>query len=174
MAWDYQKNDMVDDNAIGRVRTAVFLPDYHSNTIPKTDLILAALKKGSCVVTDGPLLELSLTSGGQVANLGEVLLIEGDEDPEIHITAYTTPEFGPITQVEIIAYFKGQKKKTPICLKLEVGKQSTIKFNGLQGYCRVQGQSMGVDGERFCCFSNPIWFRVSDGMQKTFHVNWKI
>ncbi|NIV30477.1 MAG: hypothetical protein GWN58_13560, partial [Anaerolineae bacterium] len=58
-AWDYTKFN-VDDNALGRVRTAVYLPEHTTDAVPEASGILSAIKEGACVVTDGPLLEVTL------------------------------------------------------------------------------------------------------------------
>jgi hypothetical protein len=171
MAWDYSKVDMVDDNALGRVRTAIFLPEHPSASVPGVNEILSALKKGSCVVTDGPILEFHLQHKGQVAYMGDVLLISGEGEPEMKITSHSSPEFGPVKLVEIATYFKGQKPKNSSLLTLEQGKQATIQLAGTQGYCRLQAQTVGMDGERFCCFTNPIWIRVTDGKTKALQVS---
>jgi hypothetical protein len=160
MAWDYSEVDMIDDNALGRVRTAIYLPGNPSNTAPKTDAILVALKKGSCVVTDGPILEFSLQHNGQVAWMGDVLQIDGAGQPEMQIEAFTTPEFGPVTQVEAIFYFSRQHND-PTQVLLKAGKWQNIPLAGERGYCRIQAQTKGANGESFCCFTNPIWFRVA-------------
>lgn len=171
MAWDYTKADMVDDNGLGRVRTAIFLPGHQSASVPDVDVILAALKKGSCVVTDGPILEFHLQHKGQVAYMGDALLVSGDGEPEMKIIAHSTPELGPVTRVEVVTYFKGNKSKNPSLLTLEQGKQATIQLVGVQGYCRLQAQTVGTDGERFCCFTNPIWIRVTDGQGRILRVS---
>jgi len=169
MAWDYSKADMVDDNGLGRVRTAISLPYHQVAPVPDVDEILAALKKGSCVVTDGPILELFLEHKGQIAHMGETLLVSGDGEPEMKIVAHSTPEFGPVTQVEVVTYFNGQKSKNSSILILEQGKLAVIQLAGVQGYCRLQTQTIGMDGERFCCFTNPIWLRITDHSIKSLH-----
>jgi hypothetical protein len=113
MAWDYTKVDMVDDNALGRVRTAIYLPKNQSVSVPDVDEILAALKTGSCVVTDGPILEFQLQHKGQDAYMGEALLVSGDGVPELKVIAHSTPEFGVVENVEVITYFKAQREKQP-------------------------------------------------------------
>ena len=73
-------------------------------------------------------------------------------------------------QVEVVTYFKGQRKRSPHVTKVKAGKRETIKLNGPRGYCRVQAQTVGQSGERFCCFTNPIWIRVVDGSRKQIRV----
>ncbi len=166
MAWDYSKVDLLDDSSLGRVRTIIFLPEHQTASIPEEDEILAALKKGSCVVTDGPILEFTLRYKEQVAYMGDGLTVSGDGDPEMEITAYSTPEFGPVNQVEVIGYFKGQDPQSPVRMTLEPGQQASIHLDGEQGYFRLQTRTTGADGEQFCCFTNPIWVRVTEQPKK--------
>jgi hypothetical protein len=160
MAWDYSKVDMVDDDALGRVRTAIFLPDHQSTLVPGVDEILAALKKGSCIVTDGPIIEFHLRQKGHVANMGETLFITGGSEPELLVNTYSTPEFGEVQNVEVITYPNAPRKKPPSHSIVKKGQDKELILNGMRGYCRVQAMSTGVDGEQYCCFTNPIWFLI--------------
>jgi hypothetical protein len=171
MAWDYSRLDLVDDNALGRVRTIIYIPGHQGDLVPSTETILAALKKGACIVTDGPILEFSIQSGGQRATMGEVMNVCPDDDVEMVIEAHTTPEFGPVAEVEVVNYFKGQRKKSPYVSVINAGKTETVKMNGNQGYCRVQAQTVGQSGESYCCFTNPIWIRVLEGSSKFLSVS---
>ncbi|MFC2026009.1 hypothetical protein ACFLUC_02315, partial [Chloroflexota bacterium] len=171
MAWDYSRLDLVDDNALGRVRTIVYMPDHQGDQVPSTETILAALKTGACIVTDGPILEFSIQSGGQRANMGEVMNVYPDDDVEMIIKAHTTPEFGPVVEVEVVNYFKGQRKKSPYVTIVNAGITETVKLNGNQGYCRVQAQTVGQSGESYCCFTNPIWIRIPEDSSKQMRVS---
>jgi hypothetical protein len=168
-AWDYRSFE-VNDNALGRVRTIIHLPDHEADGVPETETILTALRQGSCLVTDGPVIESSLEHNGQVARMGEVLTISGDGNPEMKIQAHTTPEIGKVQQVEILTYFKGQRKKKPRRTVVKLGQAKTIRLDGLQGYCRVFGQCLGASGEGFCCFTNPIWVRIADGRKRRMRI----
>lgn len=170
MAWDYSKNDLIDDNVLGRVRTALYLPQHPSAQVPGVEEILAALKKGSCAVTDGPLLEFSLRCQGQLAHMGDALTVDGPGEPELHIAARTTPEFGPLARVEVVSYFKGQKPRVPSIVAVEAGQAVSLPLSGAQGYIRLQAQAAGPDGERFCCFTNPVWLRAKEYANKRLHV----
>lgn len=184
--WDYQTQLLCNDNALGRARTAVFLPEHDSGPVPETDEILAALKKGSCAVTDGPLIEFSLSHSGRTAHMGDLLEIDGAGDVEMRVVAHTTREFGDVEWVEVIACFAdlpgdvqaGQDGQGlghqvrdlwrrlwhgegPRRATVRAGQPVVLKLAGAQGYCRVQAQTTGPGGERFCCFSNPIWLRAA-------------
>jgi hypothetical protein len=193
--WDYQTQFLCNDSALGRVRTAIFLPKHGTAAVPEPEEILAALKKGSCVVTDGPVLEFWLSQGGRTAHMGEVLAVTGAGDVEMHIVAHTTPEFGTAENVEVVTYFsdpasngsgsgagtslgerlgayfgwlrpgRGPRKTT-----VRPGQTSRIRLAGRQGFCRVQAETTAPDGERFCCFSNPIWLRAAPGPARRLRI----
>jgi hypothetical protein len=160
-AWDYRTFG-VNDNALGRVRTVVYLPHHDSNTVPEIHAILTALKRGACVVTDGPLVEFSIEHNGHMATMGEVLTVSGDGDLELKVVPHTTPEFGQVQQVELATYFAGQRKKSPRRTTLRAGTSKLVRLDGLQGYVRAECQTIGARGEGFCCFTNPIWVRITD------------
>ena len=52
--------------------------------------------KGSCVVTDGPVVNAALTFAGRRATLGQVLETNGDGVIEVEIQAASTSEFGQV------------------------------------------------------------------------------
>ena len=164
MGWDYRTRLVVDDNALGRARTVVYLPDHQSHTVPEIEQLLTAMRKGSCVVTDGPVLEFALAHKAKVAHLGDALTVSGDGDLEMEIVAHSTPEFGPVEEVEVVTCFRGHRKSKQTLVK--PGEDAIVKLDGLQGYCRVSVQTVGPNGESFCCFTNPIWARITDGKKR--------
>lgn len=193
--WDYQTQFMCNDNALGRVRTAIFLPEHAAATVPEANEILAALKGGACAVTDGPVLEFWLSHGGRQAYMGDVLPIDGGGDVEMRIVAHTTPEFGDVEKVEVVTYVqdppgaaagsgtdpglvgrigaalgrlrpgRGRRKTT-----VWPGRAAAIRLAGRQGFCRVQVETTGPGGERFCCFTNPIWLRATPGRARRLRI----
>ena len=170
VGWDYQLHGMISDNALGRVRTVVHLPRHPSLHVPPIRQILAALKQGACVVTDGPVLELSLRQGDQVAYLGEVLGMQGNDQPEASITVHTTPEFGSAEQIELVMYVTGSKSAKHSVTSVNVGASKSVKLRGKRGYCRAMVQTSGRDGEKFCCFTNPIWFWNLDDQPRQLRI----
>jgi hypothetical protein len=106
----------------------------------------------------------------------------------MRIVAHTRPEFGDVEWVDVITDFapaprdmpagqdgqgSGQQARSfwqrlwrgegPRQTTVRAGHVATVKMAGTQGYCRVQAQTTGPGGERFCCFTNPIWLRVAGG-----------
>jgi hypothetical protein len=186
--WDYQSQLMCNDNALGRVRTVVYLPEHGTHTVPETGDLLAALGKGACVVTDGPLLEVSLQQNGHTAHMGDLLTISGGGHVVLEIQAHTTAEFGAVGEVEVVTYFQdpgGQEDelldrigdlvdgwlgRRPRKTTLRAGESRIVKVTGSQGFCRVQARTVGQSGEQFCCFTNPIWVRIEDGRKARLRV----
>ncbi|MCL7454914.1 MAG: hypothetical protein M8467_17905 [Anaerolineae bacterium] len=164
-AWDYRRFE-VDDNALGRVRTAIHLPDHANQEVPGVDEILSAIERGACVVTDGPILELRLEHSGDQAGLGELLTVSGGGNLELRLLAHTTPEFGPVQEIEVVTYFPRTKGTRPVRTVVPVGAVVPVDLDGPQGYVRAEAQTTGPNGERFCCFTNPIWVRIADGQKR--------
>lgn len=160
-AWDY-RSFTVNDNALGRARTAVYLPEHAQDGVPSAAGILAALRKGACLVTDGPLVDFRLEQGGRVARLGDLLEVRGLEDVRLRAIAHTTAEFGPVAEVEIVSYWHGQQGDKPRHTVVRAGGEAVLALDGHRGYCRLQARSLGPKGQGFCCFTNPIWLRRGD------------
>jgi hypothetical protein len=194
--WDYQTQLLCNDNALGTVRTAIHLPGHTTSSVPETSDILAALRKGSCVVTDGPLIEISLRHGGDTAYMGDLLAVTDDGELEMRVVAHTTPEFGAVEQVEVVTYAADRERSAPPetgwlgrllgrattffrrigrkgsrVTRVKAGQSKTIALGGSQAFCRVQAYTSGLSGERFCCFTNPIWVRAPDGRHPRIHVH---
>jgi hypothetical protein len=169
-AWDYRRFD-VNDNALGRVRTVVYLPGHAEAQVPPVADILAALRKGACVVTDGPIVAVHLEQGDRLAGLGEVLEVRGPEKVLLRATAHTTAEFGHVPAVQVVSYWGGQAEREPRRTVVKAGGKGVLELDGHQGYCRLQARSVGPLGEGFCCFTNPIWLRVADGNARRIEIS---
>jgi hypothetical protein len=169
-AWDYRRFE-VDDNAFGRVRTAIYVADHSGEGVPTVDRILAAVSRGACVVTDGPLVEPWLRHAGHKATVGDLLTVSAGGDPELELRAHTTPEFGPVHEIEVITYFPrttGTKSRRTI---VPAGAATTVDLDGPQGYIRAETQTTSPNGESFCCFTNPLWLRIADGQKRKMRVS---
>jgi hypothetical protein len=169
-AWDYRRFE-VDDNAFGRVRTAIYLPDHTDDGVPAVEQILSAVRRGACVVTDGPVVELWLKHASHKAMMGDLLTVSADGDLQLDLLAHTTPEFGPVREVEVISYFPRTERTKPRRTVVSAGATKTIDLDGPQGYIRVEAQSTSPDGESFCCFTNPLWVRIADGQKRKMSVS---
>jgi hypothetical protein len=168
-AWDYTKF-YVDDNALGRVRTAVHFPDHATGAVPQIHDILSAIREGACVVTDGPLLEVTLEHAGETAAVGGELAAQGDGDLNLRIMAHTTPEFGPVERAEVVTYFCANVRGKTKRMTVGVDSPEMARLTGTRGYCRVEAQSKGQGEEGYCCFTNPIWVRIPDGKPRKLRI----
>lgn len=170
LSWDYRRRLIVDDNALGKVRTAVYLQDQFTDVMPSEQKILAGIRKGSCVVTDGPIIEFSLAHNEKIAHMGDVLTVSDSEDIQVNILSFSTLEFGPVEQVELVTCFRHYRK--PNKTNIRKGDVEIILLDGQQGYCRLFAQTVGPDGQLFCCFTNPIWLRITDGQEHKLTVRY--
>jgi len=170
LSWDYRSRLIVDDNALGKVRTVVYLPEPYTDAVPQEEEILQAIGKGSCVVTDGPIIQFSLDINGKTAHMGEVLSVESAKDINLNLQTFTTPEFGTVELVEIYTCFRHYRKTKKTTLKK--GSVELIPLDGTQGYCRLMAQSAGSDGQLYCCFTNPIWVRCNDQQNHRLRVSY--
>jgi hypothetical protein len=168
-AWDYRKFD-VDDNALGRVRTVIHLPDWAEATVPPEVEILEAMRQGACVVTDGPILEAWLEQHGVRVTLGETLTVKGSDDLRLSVTGHSIPEFGPVQAIEVISYMADvmgdQARRTVV----RAGATETVTLGAGRGYVRIEAQTTGTTGEGFCCFTNPIWIRLPEGESRSLKI----
>jgi hypothetical protein len=46
-------------------------------------------------------------------------------------------------------------------------------MDGRRGYCRIEAQTTGPLGETFCCFTNPIWLRATDGKKRQLYITYR-
>jgi hypothetical protein len=171
LSWDYRSRLIVDDNALGKVRTVIYTLSPFTDAVPTEEEILATIRKGSCVVTDGPIIEFSIENDGNIAHMGEVLDIAGSKDITINVQAFTTPEFGSVEQVELYTCFRHVRRPTKTTIKK--GCTQLIPMDGTQGYCRLFAQSVSGNGELFCCFTNPVWIRCKDQQKHTLIVSYE-
>ncbi len=165
------------DNAIGKVQTVVRVPgSYGPGNLPPISELLAALRAGRSVVTDGPfvLLGIDENGDGDFDDASDLAIGEdGSWDPflELPITLRwsSTEDFGPIVHIELLA-------------SSETGTQALFSFNPDaigEGYAgervleypagsfdephafRVECSSTR-DGQTYRAYSNPVWIS-SDG-----------
>ena len=176
MDWDGIR---ADDNCLGRVRTLLYLPDKVAREMLSEDEITAAIRAGSCVVTDGPVLNFTLGfNGGEPATLGQIVRAEGDGIFDLKLQGYSTAEFGPVQHVDLVYYFQGMqagKKK-----RVKLGDPPSGLLGGMlarlqafvratpweaevpcgSGYIRLQTETQADTPEgkqTYRCFTNPIW-----------------
>ncbi len=160
------------DNAIGKVQTVVYVPgDYAVGDLPPIDELLAALRAGRTVVTDGPFLEIGLDrdDDGDWTESGDLMIgADGVADPEsalpMRIRWASLPEFGAIVSVKLLV---GDGAATMLLHELD----PTAGGAGYLGETRFDLGGLGFDGPRYfraeCrthdgnaghrAYTNPIW-----------------
>ena len=77
-----------DDNCLGKVRTLLYLPQRDpdgARTAPSAAEVMHAIRSGSCVITDGPVVNFSLVYNDQQAFLGDILTMEGEGALELKV-----------------------------------------------------------------------------------------
>jgi hypothetical protein len=160
MDWDGLR---ADDNALGKVRTLLYLPERApggTRQAPSEAEVVAALRGASCVVTDGPVLNLTLRCGGAEATLGQVLEVSGDATVEARVQADSSPEFGAVEEVEVCYYLQGMAGTASTSLAFHPGQSIPIAEDlpPGPGYVRLATVTHR-DGETFRCFTNPVYIR---------------
>lgn len=164
-----------EDNCLGKVRTALYLPHRGANgdaKAPSVSEIITAIREGSCVVTDGPVLNLTAHFNGREAKLGELMDgLSGDGALEVKMQACSTKEFGEIKQVKVVYYFKGMSTTEKATMDFQTGSSSVIKENlpAAPGYVRLETETHNGH-ETFRCVTNPIWIRFGDGGKRSLKV----
>ena len=176
MDWDGIR---ADDNSLGKVRTLLYLPDKVLREMPSEDEVTTAIRTGSCVVTDGPVLNFTIGfNGGEPATLGQIVRAEGDGAFELKLQGHSTGEFGPVQHVDLVYYFQGMqagKKKRVRLGDPPRGPLGTLlsrirafvkatpwetEVPSGSGYIRLQTETQvdTPDGKQtYRCFTNPIW-----------------
>jgi hypothetical protein len=151
-----------DDNALGRVRTLLYLPHRppgSRRSAPTVAEAVAAIRAGSCVLTDGPVLNLRLGWHGAQAGLGEILAASAGT-VDVEVQAASTAEFGPVHGVEVHYYVRGMDDTATMTVPFAPG-HDQILAEGLPtgpGYVRLAAETCTGD-ETYRCFTNPVWIR---------------
>ncbi|MBN1658601.1 MAG: hypothetical protein JXA93_09385 [Anaerolineae bacterium] len=155
-----------DDNALGKARTLLHLPQRDPagpRRAPTEQEIATALRTGSCVVTDGPVLNFTVTVEGEEASLGQILHVDGDTDLHIGVQAFFTDEFGPVEWVDVRYYFGGMNDTMCARIRWAPGTTQVIAQDlpAGPGYIRL-ATATDQDGATYRCFTNPIWLRFAE------------
>ncbi len=114
--------------------------------------IIASLKKGSAIISDGPAVELTVQQNDDSYRCGDE--IEPSKDGEITVGYKTTTEFGKAKRI-VLHSFNNQQE-----LKIQDPYEGEISV-GVSGkkYLRVEFHSEIKNGEKHHAYTNPIWIR---------------
>jgi hypothetical protein len=91
--------------------------------------------------------------------MGETLHYRTGMPLRVYIIGHTSPEFGPLTEVEVITYSNHFGVGRRVATKVHPGQPATLDIHGKTGYIRLETQTTGSNDEYFYCFTNPIWFK---------------
>jgi hypothetical protein len=173
--WDIllKRRDLV--NVLGKVRTAVYIPDGH--VTPQS--ALDALRRGRAVMTNGPMTLLALEFDGTEYLPGDHLTVPRSRltDLKLRFRWATTPEFGPFTSVRL-KVVGPTSVITPVTIPSPPDSGNfTLSIPGqLPGFAgwyalRVEGitdpaqalfQEPGTTFP-YRCFTNPVWLEIVEG-----------
>jgi hypothetical protein len=170
--WDGMR---ADDNSLGKVRTLLYLPHRDPESprgAPTEAEVTGAVRTGSCIVTDGPVLNFTLSFNGDQAKLGEIITVEGDGALEIGVQAASTDEFGQVERVRVVYYFLGMDRSVSELVDYPVGDSQVVNDDLASGpgYVRLEAVT-GNGQDTFRCFTNPIWIKVADPGKRQLCVN---
>ncbi|MEW6203516.1 MAG: CehA/McbA family metallohydrolase [bacterium] len=144
----------------GAVRTAVFVPDA-----PDPDSIAAALRNGNSIVSSGPFISLSLTNEkNETAVCGESI---SGSSLTINLAVISSPEFGALKKLQIIAGDLDAKNETTILQLTDENQfQSPFKHdiaiqiqNLNNFYIRAEAET-ARNNTTFYALTNPIWGKL--------------
>jgi len=139
----------------GKIRTAVYLPESL-----ELESLLAAMKRGNMVITDGPFLDLTVTSALKTERPGGTLRAD-----RVGITCVcaASREFGALSKLTLWQGSLVQKAERVFReeLSFENSERTIHEYSlclnpGDRSYIRAELHSQR-DGQLFRCFSNPIW-----------------
>jgi hypothetical protein len=166
--WIDSDGFIADDNCLGKVRTLIYLPGRDGNgsrRAPEETEIVDAIRSGSCVVTDGPVLNFTVGHNGTEAKLGQILTAEGEGALEVSVQAASTDEFGAVEQVEVLYYFRGMDGTVAQTVDFQIGHSEELSQNlpSGPGYVRL-ATTTHIGEETYRCFTNPVWIKsIADG-----------
>ncbi len=165
-------DDWADDNALGKVQTVVRVPGpWGPGNAPPTADLLAALRNGHAIVTDGPFLEIALDADRDGSPDGPTDLHPGDAArihpatcPPLLLRWSSLPEFGPVARVRLLAVTPtGAREldaRDPRQTAQSCAGSATVPLTGraLLGPLALRAELTTDDGDAgHRAFTNPIW-----------------
>jgi len=173
--WDILQKRRDLTNVLGKVRTAVYIPN--GQITPQS--ALDALIQGRAVVTNGPMAVFGVVHSGQTFLPGDHLTVPRSQlkGMKIAIRWATTPEFGPYTTIGLKA-IGPTTIKTPITINnpANTGTRVVTIQSTLPGYTgwyalRLEAttdpsQALFQEPQLtypYRCYTNPIWLNITEG-----------
>ncbi len=147
------------EQLLGVCRTGVF-------SIGQMDIdsLLTALKKGQCIISNGPYLNLTVEFAGEGAGIGGSLLLDqSGQVVRLQIAAKSSVEFGFFTKMKVICGIPGDGELIIYeglphndLLKMEQNFEQTVTA---ACYYRAEIYTRSHQGE-LIAFTNPIWISL--------------
>ena len=143
------------DQIFGKCRTGVLM-----ESTPTVESIISSLKRGKCVISDGPLLTIKASTNMSSCSYGES--INGDTIG-IKASSFSNTEFGQL--IELALFWGDIQNGRELELKsFRFDKRTyekTVNFNfnagSAKGYIRGTLSTQSDDREFHFCYTNPIW-----------------
>jgi hypothetical protein len=162
------------DNCLGRVRTLLYLPERNSNRVrraPHKNEIVKAIRTGSCVVTDGPVVDFTMNlDDSKPVTLGQTLTVRGGDKLNVKVRQCSTDEFGQVKSVRIFYYFENMEEEDSKPLDFQVnGTAEVVNDNkpvSGSGYVRLTAKTKNGQKDTFRCLTNPIWVKSTDNVER--------
>jgi len=141
----------------GQITTGVFLSEELAE-----GALLAGLKRGSSILTDGPICILEATNdSGLLSKVGDTI---SGTSLRVEVTARSTRDFGELDSIEILYGAIGNEKEVLALQKVNIKQLESklaVSLDHVQpGYIRgvVKTSSRNpFTGDPHFCMTNPIW-----------------
>jgi len=140
---------------MGKCRTGILLQEE-----PSINTIIDALKKGDCIISNGPLARMEIRNQSSSYTLGESV---DSKRIEISIDLISSPEFGKLKKFKLLLGDLDKKEETPIIEhdyvteKFQDNLSTQVDASFLRGYVRAQLVSSLSSDQELACYTNPIW-----------------
>lgn len=166
-----------EDNAMGKISTVVHAP---AGMGPRGENVLAALREGRSVLSNGPLLIAGFdrNANGSLddpddVGIGQDLSGSLSSLPPLQVAWVSSEEFGLLESLRLIvgaASGEGSPQQIPFPSAKALASQGLVPFDlrpwlektpGGWLYVRLEARTRNSTGEEFRCYTNPIWVRVT-------------
>lgn len=144
------------EQILGKCRTGIMLSESIS-----LNSILDALRHGSCVISDGPLMDITIRNEeGKSYTLGDS---STGGNINISVNCISSIEYGNLDSFKLILgdlAHQEERQVHELKFKPDLFSESeeiSLDVNGISGYLRGILISQDSNGNRFQCYTNPIW-----------------